>query len=157
VPDDPVDKPGPAVQVDGWRTVRTPPEHGAGLPGQRTRAEAEFDERPHPDLQQRVEQRVDVLEVVDRCAVLALGVHEHVVVEEAVEPDVLEPAGGPYLRQLPLPVRPQPLVRPAGADHPAPVVVERLAPRGGGLQRDGLQHGAMVSLDTASRVAAAAS
>ena len=84
---------GPLGVVLGRRAVALPPEDRALFARQIAGAEAELDERADADLQQPVEERVHVLEVVDRLPRL-LAVDEHVVVEQAVEADVAEAALG---------------------------------------------------------------
>src|SRR5690606_20494989 len=58
--------------------------------------------------------------VLTESAAVALPVHEHVVVKDAVEADVLKSERGDDLGELLLPVRAQGLVGPPRADAPAP-------------------------------------
>ena len=101
--------------------------------------EAELDERAGAGVEDGVEDLVDVRERVDgllerrgRAEAAAVGraVHEHVVVEDAVEPDVAGPEHLHGLAEVVLPVDAQRLVGPARAEALVPDVPQLDLSRG---------------------------
>ena len=124
--------PGPHV-VRG-AAVSLPPEERLGLRGELARHEAEFDEGPCPHVEDGVEDLVDVSEGEDRlrqrrrrpeAAAVGCAVHEHVVVEEPVEPHIAGTQSVHRFAEVALPVRTQRLVRPPRAEAHAPDVMQR--------------------------------
>ena len=125
--------------------MRLPPEDRLRLGRERAREEAELDEGAGAGLQDRVEHLVDVGERVHRHrealgrsepAAVLVAVHEHVVVEQTVEPDVASTEHGDRLAEVRLPVGPERLVRPAGADAHTPDVSQGRVGHGGTIDHD---------------------
>ncbi len=71
----------------------------------------------------RNEQQIVLVEI-RRDLSIDLAVHEHVVMKQAVEPQIAESALLLREVKLPLPIGTKTFVRPAGADDPVPEVVE---------------------------------
>ena len=115
VRDEGLDEGVPLGHVFGRGDVALPPEDGLGAAGEGGGHEGELDEGADVAGEERVVEGVDVLEVVDGVAVGVFGVDAHVVVEDAVEADVVEADfvldGG----ELGLPVGAEAFVGAAGA------------------------------------------
>ena len=98
------------------RDVALPPEDSSAPAGQVRGHETQFDKRLQAHAEQEVVEFVDVLPVVDRVTLAVFLVDAHVVVQQAVHADVLEPDLLLDECELCLPVRAQSLVGPARAD-----------------------------------------
>ena len=116
VGDEGLDEGVPLGGVFGRGGVALPPEDGLRAGGEGGGHEGEFDEGADVLGEERVVEGVDVLEVVDGGAVGVFGVDSHVVVEDAVEADVVEADFALDGGELGLPVGTKALVGAAGAD-----------------------------------------
>ena len=106
----------PLGHVFGRGDVALPPEDGLRAAGEGGGHEGEFDEGTDVAGEESVVEGVDVLEVVDGVAVVVFGVDAHVVVEDAVEADVVEADLALDGGELGLPVGAEAFVGAACAD-----------------------------------------
>ena len=115
VGDEGFDEGVPLGHVFGRGDVALPPEDGFGAAGEGGGHEGELDEGADVVGEEGVVEGVDVLEVVDGVAVGVFGVDAHVVMEDAVEAEVVEADFVLYGGELGLPVGAEAFVGAAGA------------------------------------------
>ena len=104
--------------------------------GERLGHERQLHERPDANVEEEVVEQVHVLPVVARAPLLVLEVDAHVVVEEAVEPQVLEAKLSLDETELRLPVGPQALVGSTSTD----ALPKSVRERAGDAAEVGLDH-----------------
>ena len=110
----------PLLVLLGRGHVRLPPEDRAVAGRELAGHESELDERLHADGEQEIVHVVDVHEIVDRLAVLVLGVDPHFVVQQAVGAQILEPELLVAVLELFPPGLAEAFADTAGADAVAP-------------------------------------
>src|SRR6185437_17014734 len=111
-----MDQPLPLAHVFRQSDVGLVPEDRLRAAAKLCGHERQFHEGTYVEGQQRVIERVDVLEVVTWIAAVILGVDAHVVVEQTVESNVLKPDLPLSLRELRLPIGTQSFVGASRSD-----------------------------------------
>ncbi len=143
VPVDPMahqlaDQRRPLIVVPRRRDVASIVEDGVVAGCERFRHEAQLDERPHADRQQKVPDPIGVEERIEQLVLMA-DERPHVIVQQAVEAHVAEAQLLVAPAQLILPVRPERQEGVAAPDRVLPGMGER--GRGGGqIAAEGHSH-----------------
>ena len=106
----------PLCEVARHGDVAAPEKHGRSSACQLARQERKLHKRFYADAEHGVKQQVYVLPVVVRYAGFVFLVNAHVVVQQAVEPQITEPAFVVHHGKVPLVFGEQRFVRPASAD-----------------------------------------
>ena len=120
VPHEGRDEGVPLLVLLGRGHICLPPEDRAVAGRELGGHESELDERLHADGEQEIVHVVDVHEIVDRLAVLVLGIDPHFVVQQAVGAQILEPELLVAVLELFPPGLAEAFADTAGADAVAP-------------------------------------
>src|SRR5262249_48724862 len=115
----------PLIVVLRRRDVALPPEDSLVSTGQGGRHETKLHKRSHANLENCVIKRIHVVKVIDSSTLFVFAINCHLVLQQAVESDVLEAALAMHNREIPLPIRSQSFSGSTSAHHAAKEVVVR--------------------------------